>query len=307
MQIQPIKEKLFNILSSCELCPRMCRVNRLKGEKGFCGAGNTVKIGASIPHYFEEPPISGTKGAGNIFFSHCNMKCVYCQNFEISHLHEGMELSSGDLAKKMMELQEMEVHNIGFVSGTHYLPWIIESIQIAHDMGFYLPLLYNTNGYERFEILKLLEGIFDIYLPDIRYGSDNLAEKYSNTKDYVHVNKQAVIEMFRQAGHPVFNKDGIIQSGTIIRYLVLPGHADESKEIFQFIRDNISPEAYVSIMSQYFPAFNAADNPPLNRKITEDEYESVIENFFDAGLKNGWMQEPDSADECYVPDFDCIE
>ncbi|RKY83873.1 radical SAM protein, partial [candidate division KSB1 bacterium] len=215
-KIKQARNKLFRILESCELCPRRCKVNRLKGEKGFCNAGSKLKIAASMPHFYEEPPISGKYGAGNIFFSYCNMKCVYCQNYKISQLHNGKEITTEELADIMIDLQDRKVHNIGFVSPAHFLPWIVESIEIATENGLMIPLIYNTNGYERIETLKLIEGIFDIYLPDIRYSSNRLAEKYSGTANYVEYNQKAIKEMFRQVGNPIFNKDGTIKKGLII-------------------------------------------------------------------------------------------
>jgi len=297
------KVEFYKILESCELCPRMCRVNRLENERGFCGAGSHLKIAAALPHLHEEPPISGQFGTGNLFFSYCNMKCVYCQNYEISQLHRGAQITPENLAEKMLELQAQKVHSIGLVSSTHFLPFIIDSLEIASGMGLDLPLIYNTNGYERVEILKLLDGIIDVYLPDMRYSSNKTAKNYSDTGNYTDYNRKAVKEMFRQTGHPVFNEKGIIQKGLIIRYLVIPENVTDSGRTFAFIKNSISEDAFVSIMAQYFPTFHAPSFPPLNRKINQEEYDKVIENFFNSGLKNGWMQELDSADEKYVPDF----
>jgi len=302
-EITKAKEELFKIAETCRLCPWECGVNRLKGEKGYCRAGSQIKIAAAIPHFYEEPPISGERGAGNIFFSHCTMSCIYCQNYEISRHNRGKEITAEELADIILELQQKKVHSIGLVSGAHFLPWILEALEIASENGFNLPLLYNTSGYERKEILKLLDGIIDIYLPDMRYARDNTAQKFSGAENYVEINRKAVHEMFRQTGNPVFDGKGIIRKGLIIRYLVLPGLSEESAELFRYIKNNISKDAFVSIMAQYFPAYRADEFPPLNRKITQAEYDAVIERFFDEGMHNGWMQELDSADKRYVPNF----
>ncbi|MCM8765960.1 MAG: radical SAM protein [Candidatus Omnitrophica bacterium] len=278
------------ILNSCVLCPRECKINRLEGEIGFCGAGIKPKIFSYQVHFGEEPPISGERGSGTIFFSHCSNRCIYCQNWRFSQLGEGKEVSISELAQIMLELQEKGCQNINLVTPTHYLPQILEALQRAIAEGLNLPLVYNTSGYERIEILKLLEGIIDIYLPDMRYGDDEVAFKYSQMKNYVQVNQRAIKEMYRQVGNLVL-ENGVAERGLIIRHLVLPNNLAGTEKVIKFIKEEISSYCYLSLMSQYYPFYKAKEVPLINRSITHKEYQRACAIIFDLGLENGWVQE----------------
>jgi putative pyruvate formate lyase activating enzyme len=284
-------EKARALLEHCTVCPRRCGVNRLKGEQGFCGVGDKPKVASFNVHPGEEPPISGSRGSGTIFFSGCNLRCRYCQNFPISQLRHGKEVSLQELAGMMLHLQGKGCHNVNFVTPSHFVPQIIEASYLAWKEGFKLPLVYNTSGYDSVESLKLLEGIIDIYLPDMRYSDNKLAMEFSSAEDYVQVNRKAIREMFRQVGNLTMDNPGIGRRGLIIRHLILPDDIAGSSETFRFINNEISPEVYVSLMGQYFPSFGADRCVSIDRKITPEEYESAVESFFESGLSNGWMQE----------------
>ncbi|MGE4357810.1 MAG: radical SAM protein [Candidatus Omnitrophota bacterium] len=278
------------ILKYCHLCPRNCKVNREGGEIGFCQAGKKPKVFNYQIHRGEEPAISGKNGSGTIFFSYCSNRCIYCQNWRFSQRGEGEEVTIEELAEIMLNLQEKNCHNLNLVTPTHYLPQILEALLIAVKAGFRLPLVYNTSGYENVEILRLLEGIIDIYLPDMRYADDSIAYKYSLMKDYVRINQSAVTEMFRQVGNLV-TKNGIAWRGLIIRHLILPNGLAGTKKIFDFIKRELSPKCFVSLMSQYYPFYKASQEPSLNRPITHEEYEKACKIMFVSGLENGWIQE----------------
>ncbi len=270
-----------SMLESCCICPRKCAINRLKDEKGFCKTGKNPIVCSYFAHGGEEPVISGSRGSGTIFFSRCNMRCAYCQNCNFSQGDEGKEVSTGELAGYMLELQKEGCHNINFVTPTHVMPQILEALILAIENGLKIPLVYNTSGYELPEIIGLLDGVIDIYLPDMRYAENGLAIKYSNAPGYPEYNKNAVKEMFRQVG----------VKGLIIRHLVLPENIAGTEEILSFISRELSPKAYISLMSQYFPAFEADNYPPLDRRITLEEYEAAAQLLKKYGLENGWIQE----------------
>lgn len=295
---------VMDMLSSCGLCPRSCGVDRLAGEIGFCGAGMHVAIARAALHYWEEPCISGTHGSGTVFFTHCNLKCVYCQNFEISHGGVGREIDIDSLVKVFFDLQEQGAHNINLVTPTHYIPQVAEALRLAKDRGLWIPVVYNSSAYETVEALKALEGLVDVYLPDLKYSSAEAGQKYSHAADYFSAATGAILEMFRQVGVPVFDDDGIVQRGLIVRHLVLPGRVEESKGVLEWIASNLPRDVYVSIMSQYIPAGTAKLHPEINRRITRREYDEVVDFAIELGIENGFIQEPDSADEAYVPDFD---
>ena len=278
-------------LSACNLCPNDCGVNRLEGEVGFCGAGRDAKVASWNLHHGEEPPISGTRGAGTIFFSHCTMKCAYCQNWPISQKGNGQETDAPGLAAMMLELKRRGAHNINFVTPTHYMPQILAALVLAVKQGFDLPLVYNTSGYETVPVLKLLDGVVDIYLPDIRYACDLEAKKYSKAKMYAAFNRAAVKEMFRQVGLLKTDEDGTAMRGLIIRHLVLPGGVSGTQETMRFIADELSKDVHVSLMDQYFPTYHAARHPEIDRKITADEYQAAIDAYEACGLHEGWIQE----------------
>jgi len=285
------------MLRSCQLFPRQCKVNRLNNQLGFCNTGLTAKVYSFMPHFGEEPPISGTKGSGTIFFSGCNMSCCYCQNFEFSQMGKGKNVNSNELANIMLELQKKGCHNINLVTPTHVLPQILNALLIAIPKGLNIPLVYNTGGYELPSIIKLLEGIVDIYLPDMRYANESSALEYSNAKRYPKYNQQAIKEMHRQIKNSVFDRDGIMKKGLIIRHLVLPGKQEETEKILKFIASEISLETHISLMSQYMPLYKAVNIPQLSRRVTKKEYQAaqnILENY---GLLNGWIQEDSGKDE----------
>lgn len=284
------KDIAYSYLESCRLCPRMCGVNRLKGEKGICGVDARLWVSSYGPHYGEEPPLSGTNGSGTIFFTYCNLKCIYCQNYAISQLGDGEIVSEKDLANMMLYLERQGCHNINLVTPTHFVPQILSALVIAVEKGLSIPIVYNTSGYENLEILRLLEGIVDIYLPDMRYSSQEYAMKYSSAPRYPEINKLAVKEMFRQVGNLVLDKYGVARKGLIIRHLVMPEDISGTEEILRFIAEEISRDTYISLMAQYRPSYRAVDIPPLNRRITREEYKKALEIAKKLGLRNVWTQ-----------------
>jgi len=283
-------EKAYKLLSPCQVCPRNCKVNRLKGEQGFCRSGEEVIVSSYNAHFGEEPPLVGNFGSGTIFFTNCNLKCVYCQNYPISQLGNGNKVSLEDLAKIMLALQKRKCHNINLVTPTHFVPQILKSIKSAIKMGLHIPIVYNTSGYEAVKTLKLLSGIVDIYLPDARYADNEIAKKYSSAPHYFEKMKEALKEMHRQVGDLVVNKDGVARSGLIIRHLVLPEGLSGTRKIMHFIAREISPHTYISLMAQYFPAYQASQFPPLSRRINRGEYRETLQAFKEEGLENGWFQ-----------------
>lgn len=291
-----IADRAYQMLESCSICPHLCKVNRLKNEKGFCKTGLKPKVCSFMLHHGEEPPISGNKGSGTIFFSNCNMHCAYCQNYEFSQMDEGREVELEELADFMLQLQNMGAHNINLVTPTHIMPQILKALIIAIRKGLRIPLVYNSSGYELGETIRLLEGIIDVYLPDMRYGENAIAEKYSCIKDYAEHNHAAVLEMHRQVGIANIDNDGIIKRGLIIRHLVLPCGISGTKKIMKFIAEKLSPQTYISLMSQYAPYHKAANFNELSRRITHEEYleaQGILEKY---ELYNGWSQESHGLD-----------
>jgi putative pyruvate formate lyase activating enzyme len=284
-------ESLFKRLASCDICPRRCAVNRLEDNKGFCRTGRLPKVYSSMAHHGEEPPISGSRGSGTIFFSHCNMACVYCQNYEFSQLGKGREYTFEELARLMLLLQDSGCHNINLVTPTHVMPQIIKSLELAVTFGLKIPLVYNTSGYECAEILKLLEGVVDIYLADMRYADSSVSARLSFTDDYPERNREAVKEMYRQVGQPEFDSQGLIRRGLIIRHLVLPNRQSGAEEIMRFIAEEISEDTYISLMSQYLPYHKACAYPEINRRLKAEEYEEAKKALEKYNLLNGWIQE----------------
>jgi len=270
-------EEAYKILEECRLCPRECGVNRLKGEKGFCKSGALPTISSSGPHFGEEPPLVGTHGSGTIFLTWCNLCCIYCQNYTISHLGEGREISLEEFASQMLSLQKRGCHNINFVTPTHFVSQILAALEIAIEKGLNIPLVYNTGGYDQIETLKLLDGIFDIYMPDIKYSDSVIAEKYSSgASDYPEVVKKALKEMHRQVGDLVI-ENGIAQRGLLIRHLVLPNNLAGTKEAMRFIANGLSKNSYVNVMAQYHPEYKAYQYPLINRPPTAEEYRKALE------------------------------
>ncbi len=299
-------ERLMSRLFSCDICPRKCGVNRLNGETGFCRSSDLPLVSSYCPHKGEEPPISGTKGAGTIFFTYCNLKCVYCQNYQISQTEEDQSfkaVSIERLSDIMIELQDMGCHNIDLVTPTHFVPQIVAALDIASEKGLSIPIVYNSNGYESIETLKELNGVVDIYLPDLKYSKSLNGEKYSRVKDYPRIARAAIKEMWDQVGPLETDAEGIATKGIIIRHLILPNFIDGPKECLNWISDEISMFADVSLMSQYYPEHEAFNYPELSRTITEKEYKKALNILSNAGLNDGWTQELDSS-KTYRPDFD---
>jgi putative pyruvate formate lyase activating enzyme len=282
-------------------------VNRLKGELGYCHSGLLPIVDTVCQHLGEEPPISGTKGSGTVFFGNCNLRCVYCQNYQISQNWRKMqsrEMGYQVLAEKLLYLQnELGCHNINFVSPSHFVPQILETLLLAVPMGLNIPLVYNTSGYDLLETIKALDGIIDIYLPDLRYTSDKISKQYSDATDYVENDRNAIKEMYRQVENIMTDENEITQRGLIVRHLILPGRLAGSEESLTWLVKEISPEVSISLMAQYYPAHHAARFPALSRGITEAEYNEAVDLLDKLGLENGWIQEL-SAPESYQPDFE---
>ncbi|RLA91915.1 MAG: radical SAM protein [Deltaproteobacteria bacterium] len=282
-------EGLYEILESCTLCPRECGVNRLRGERGYCGAEKTLFVSSAHPHFGEEEVLVGKYGSGTIFLTFCSLLCVYCQNYDISHLGHGSPWSTEELAAQMIALQKMGCHNINFVTPTHYTPQIVEGIKIAAENGLRIPIVYNCGGYEKVETLRFLDGIVDIYMPDMKYSGSEEGKRYSDAPDYFDICKLAVKEMHAQVGDLVVEK-GIAQKGLLIRHLVLPNGLAGSEEILRFIVEEISPNTYVNIMSQYRPMYKAYEYSELSRSITMKEYNEVVEFARNIGLWRGFEE-----------------
>ena len=279
-----------DLLCACTLCPRACGVDRTAGEVGWCGAGASARIYRHMAHHGEEPPISGHRGSGVIFFSFCTMACVYCQNFVFSRLHEGRDRSVPELALMMGSLARLGCHNLNLVSGTQHLPAILDSLLHAYHDGVALPVVWNTSGYESPVALALLDGVVDVYLADLRYSSPSAASKYSDAPDYVEVSRAALVAMQRQVGSLAMDADGIARRGLLVRHLVLPNGLSGTREALRFLAREVGSGTYVSLMSQYYPAFRADSIPELSRGITGEEWEEVKAALEDEGLVNGWIQ-----------------
>jgi len=280
-------EELWAIMENCRLCPRQCGVNKIKGERGFCNANAQLEISAYAPHHGEEKPLRGTGGSGTIFMTHCGLRCVFCINWEISQGDRGFDRTLREMANMMLDLQKKGCHNINFVTPTHYSPHILKAVDIAAGKGLRVPLVYNTCGWERVEILKKLDGIVDIYLPDFKYAEAEMADKYSSGADtYPEITKKALLEMNRQVGVATPAEDGLMYRGLMIRHLVMPNRVGGSKAVVQWIGDNLPKDTYLNLMSQYRPHYKAGEYPDINRRITRDEYGEVIYWAREAGLTN---------------------
>jgi putative pyruvate formate lyase activating enzyme len=281
-------DELYAIMESCELCPRRCGVNRLKGMTGFCSTpGATLVVSAAHPHFGEERPLVGHGGSGTVFLTHCNLRCIFCQNWEIAQLGRGAESSIDELARMMLQLQKIGCHNVNLVTPTHYSALILKALELAAERGLRLPIVYNTSGWERLEILKLLDGIVDIYLPDFKYWDSDMSAKYSSgAESYPEITSEAILEMHRQVGvaHPT--KVGIMQRGLMIRHLVMPNNVGGSESIMAWIAETLPKDTYVNIMAQYNPLYKAYDYPELSRRITREEYKKVVNRAKEVGLTN---------------------
>ena len=262
----------------------------MQDERGFCEAGKRVAVSSYNLHFGEEPPISGYRGSGTIFFTHCNLRCCFCQNYPISQLGNGQEVEISELAKMMVKLQKLGAHNINFVTPTHFVPQIVEALELAVREGLNIPLVYNSGGYDSVETLKLLDGVVDIYMPDAKYSNSQSAQTYSRAADYFEVNKKALLEMHRQVGDLKMDKEGIAKQGLLIRHLVMPEDIVGSRGVLEFIARNISQNTYMSIMAQYHPAHLAFEFPELSRKISKTEYDAVLKMADELGLERGWRQ-----------------
>ena len=288
----------------CKLCPRECNVDRGLGKTGFCKVPNHIKVARAALHFWEEPCISGDEGSGTVFFSGCNLRCVYCQNRKIAEGVYGKNITVDRLAAIFLELQDKGANNINLVTPSHYVLQIIKALEMAKEQGLTLPVVYNSSAYEKVETLKLLEGYVDVYLPDFKYMDRRLSGKYSKAEDYSVVAKRAIFEMVRQVGAPCFDDRGILQKGVIVRHLVLPGYTQDSKKIIKYLYDTYGNGIFISILSQFTPLSYLSEYPELNRKITEEEYEDVVEYAIEIGVDNGFIQEGDVAEESFIPDFE---
>lgn len=291
-------------LKECKLCPRRCGVDRLNGKTGYCGAGLQPKVALAALHFWEEPCISGESGSGAVFFSQCNLSCMFCQNYKISQDGFGKEISVEKLARIFLQLQGKGANNINLVSATPYIPQTADAILLARQNGLSIPIVYNSNAYESIEALSLLDGLVDIYLPDLKYKDDRYAMRYSDAPEYFLHATAAILEMYRQTGKPVYNEHGIMQKGLIIRHLLLPGLKEDSKKVLLWIKENLPTEVLVSLMTQYTPMYRALSCKELNRRITKREYGEMLDYFFEIGLENGYIQERSSAQSKYTPEFD---
>jgi len=297
-----IVDKLYRLLSPCRVCPRKCGADRLAGKIGNCGAGLDVEVSSYHQHFGEEPPLVGKHGSGTIFFAHCNLHCVYCQNWEISQLGMGKKTSLDELASMMLRLQELGCHNVNFVTPTPWIPQIIKALSIAQHNGLKVPLVYNCGGYESLEVLRLLEGIIDIYMPDIKYSNDEYADRYSSAPGYWGIVKTALNEMFRQVGDLKL-ENGIAQKGLLIRHLVLPNDIAGSKKCFEFIRQSLSEKTVVNVMAQYYPIYKANQYPDIARRITTKEYRRALTELEKNGLDKGFRQTIDTLFRAAVPEW----
>jgi len=301
-------EALHKRLASCDICPQKCGVNRLSNERGSCRSGLHPVVSSFCAHHGEEPALSGERGSGTIFFGNCNMHCVYCQNYQISQDYSAQQLNETDcsaLASHMLYLQDvLKCHNINLVSPTHFAPQIVRALLEAVALGLHLPLVYNSGGYDSLETIQALEGIVDIYLPDIRYGSDANGQKYSRVSGYVASNRAAIKEMYRQVGNLKVDENEIAYRGVIVRHLILPNRLSGSKDSLTWLAREVSRDITVSIMSQYYPCYQAVNISELNRTINYEEYREVADLIEELGMDNGWLQEMD-APANYLPDFSC--
>ncbi len=294
----------MDTVNLCTLCPRECKVDRGLGKTGFCKVPNQIKVSRAALHFWEEPCISGEEGSGTVFFSGCNLRCVYCQNRKIAEGVYGKEITVDRLAAIFLELQKKGANNINLVTPSHYVSQIISALDIAKKEGLFLPIVYNSSAYEKAETLKLLRGYVDIYLPDFKYMDSALSSKYSNAADYSKVAKRAIEEMVLQVGKPKFNEKGIMTKGVVVRHLVLPGYMGDSKEIIKYLYETYKDTIYISILNQFTPLENLERFPEINRKLTEKEYEEVVDFAIKLGVENGFIQEGDTAQESFIPDFD---
>ena len=293
---------------NCNLCPRKCGVDRASGQLGVCGQTEELKVARAALHYWEEPCISGEEGSGAVFFSGCPLHCVFCQNENIANGTTGKKITVSRLSEIFLELQEKGANNINLVTPGHFVPQIIKALDRARADGLFLPVVYNTSSYENVDTIRMLEGYVDIYLPDFKYMDSRLSARYSHAPDYAKVAKAAVAEMVRQTGKASFlhgDEDSLIKRGTIVRHLTLPGCMEDSKSVLKYLHETYGDTIYISIMNQFTPLSNLEKYPELNRRITEEEYEELVDYAIEIGIQNGFIQEGDTAEESFIPAFDC--
>lgn len=284
-------EKLYEMMDKCRICPRKCGANRNAGEKGLCNADGRLLVASCNVHMGEEPPITGINGSGTIFFANCSLKCVFCQNYSISQMGNGREITVAELSDIMIALQKKKAHNINLVTPTHYSAQVAQAVYLARNKGLKIPVVFNCGGYERVEVLKLLEDTVDIYLPDIKYADNEISYKYSGISDYAEVNRAALMEMTRQKGFLKTGRSGLAEKGVLVRHMVLPGNIENTKKCLDFIAEKLSSEMSLSLMAQYHPAYRFNGFPELARGITREEYEEALEHLERLNLENGWQQE----------------
>ena len=291
------------MLKSCRLCPRSCGANRTAGNVGYCKAGKEIKIARAALHFWEEPPISGENGSGTVFFSYCNMGCVFCQNYGISHEHHGRTVTEGELAEIFIDLQKNGANNINLVTPTHYVPQIKSALITAKKNGLAVPVVYNCGGYESVEALKILDGLVDIYMPDMKYCSDKYAIKYSNAPGYFVYACEAIEEMYRQTGKNAFDENGLMKSGVLVRHMLMPGMLFDSKKILDYLYESYGDNIYISIMNQYTPMPNAKNFPEINRRVDKKYYETLVDYAEKIGITNAFVQSGEAIGESFIPEF----
>lgn len=298
-----MKEELQTMLKDCHLCPRNCGVDRLAGQKGFCGVDAGIMVARAALHMWEEPCISGKEGSGAVFFSGCSLGCAFCQNRTISKGQSGKVITVEHLAELFLNLQAQKANNINLVTAGHFLPQVREAIILAKERGLTIPVVYNSSGYEKAEMLRYLDGLVDIYLPDLKYLEADLAGKYSHAKDYPEVAMKALEEMVRQVGTPEFDERGMMKKGVIVRHLLLPGHVRNSKKVLEYLYGTYGDQIYISLMNQYTPMPAMKDDPQLSRKVTDREYDRLLDHAISFGVTNCFIQEGETAKESFIPEF----
>lgn len=298
------KNEIEQWMKECRLCPRNCGVNRLEGQRGFCGVDAEIMVARSALHMWEEPCISGKEGSGAVFFSGCSLGCGFCQNRTISRGQSGKKITAEHLVELFFQLQDQNANNINLVTAGQFLPQVVTALEMAKQQGLRIPIVYNSSGYEKTEALKMLDGLVDIYLPDFKYMDTELAKKYSHAEDYPQVAQAALAEMVRQVGEAEFDSRGMMKKGVIVRHLLLPGHVKDSKNVLKYLWETYGDRIYISMMNQYTPMPTMKDDPLLSRKVTDREYERLIDYAITLGLNNGFIQEGETAKESFIPEFD---
>ena len=286
----------------CSLCPRMCQADR-EVTIGYCGVKNTLRVARAALHFWEEPCISGEEGSGAVFFTGCNLRCVFCQNFQIARAEQGKEITIERLADIFLELQEQKANNINLVTATHYVPQVVEALKLAKERGLCIPVVYNCGGYETVDTLKRLEGLVDIYLPDFKYVDSERAKRYSRAENYPEIAKEALAEMVRQQPKAEFDERGIMKKGVIVRHLMLPGGIKDSKAVVKYLYETYGDQIYISLMNQYTPLPHVAEYPEINRKVKKFEYDRLVDYAISLGVENGFIQEGETAEESFIPAF----